>query len=222
MTTSVPTRTAPLRRHLRVVVGVLTLAVAAAAVASTTFVSTGSQVAPADTAVEYADLNYESVVVPTIIEAAQPLDELLAALVADADAAGEEFGKREDETKPYSFAVEVTGTVTEGAFGEVGLDVAGLPEGLTVGVSIPPLGSNTAIRDAGTELAFGDFVNQTEYQKVAIELNARVVDTVFADVDLPSMTGQEITVVGAFTWVSDTGGEIDHATIVPVQIEVGS
>lgn len=222
MTTQTPTRTAPLWRRPAVIGAAVTLVVVVAAVLDTAFVSTGSQAAPADTAVEFADLNYEPVVVPTILDEAHPIGELLDTLVADPAAAGEEYGRREDETKPYSFAVDVTGTVSEGRFGEVGLDVDGIPDGLTVGVAVPPLGSNTAIRDTGTELAFGDFVNQTEFQKVAIELNNKVVETVFADLDLPSLVGEEIHVVGAFTWVSKTGGDIDHVTIVPVQVEVGA
>jgi predicted lipoprotein len=221
MTTTAPTRTRTWLQP-RIIGGVVAIGVLAAAVASTTFVPAGSQAVAADTAVEFADLNYESVVVPTIVDSAQPLDELLAAIVADPDAAGEEFGKREDETKPYSFATTATGTLVEGAFGEVGLEVVGLPDGLTAGVAIPPLGSNTAVRDAGTDLTFGDFVNQTEYQNVAIELNRKVVETVFAEVDLPSMLGREVTVTGSFTWVSKTGGEIDHVTIVPVQVEAGA
>ena len=222
MTTPAPTTAVPVWRQPRVIVAVLILALIGASVASTTFVASGSQEVAADTAVEYAELNYDAVVVPTIVDAAQPVDVLLDALLADPDAAGEEYGKREDETKPYSFAVEVTGTVTEGGFGEVGLDVPGLSGDVTVGVSVPPLGSNTAIRDAGTELAFGGFVNQTEYQNVAIELNKRVAESVFTDVDLTAMLGEQITVVGAFTWVSKTGGTIDHIAIIPVQIEAGT
>ena len=222
MAMTAPTRPAAPWRRPRVIGAAVIVAVLAAAVASTTFVPTGAQAVAADTAVEYAELNYESVVVATILDGALPADELLAALVSDADAAGEDFGRREDETKPYSFAVEVTGTVTEGGFGEVGIDVAGLPQGLTLGVAVPPLGSSTAVRDAGTELSFGDFVNQTEYQRVAIELNTRVVDSVFADLDLATLMGEEITVTGAFTWVSKTGGAIDHVTVVPVRVEVAS
>ena len=44
----------------------------------------------------------------------------------------------------------------------------------------------------------------------------------FVFFDLPSMVGEEISVVGAFTWVSKTGGAIDHITIVPVQMEAGA
>ncbi|MCV2394211.1 DUF2291 domain-containing protein [Actinotalea sp. M2MS4P-6] len=214
-------RAVPWWRRPAVIGTAVTLVVVGLAIADTTFVSTSSLAQPADTAKEYADLNYDTVVVPTIVDGAQPLDTLLAEVVANPDAAGEKYGNREDATKPWSFAAEATGTVVEGNFGEFGLEVDGLPDGITVGVAVPPLGSNTAIRDAGTDLTFGDFVNQTEYQTVAIELNTRAADAVYGDLDPESLMGQQVHVIGAFTWVSKTGGEIDHVTIVPVQIEVG-
>jgi len=197
-----------------VAVGVLV-----AALASTTFVPAGSVAQPADTAAEFADLNYDDVVVPTLDDAAEPLGELVTAIVADVDAAGEEFGSREDAGKPWSFATRVTGVVGEGTFGEIGLAVEGLPDGITVGVAVPPFGSNTAIRDAGTDLTFGDFTNQTEFQTVAIELNNRAVEAVYGDLDPASLAGRTVEVTGAFTWSSRTGGEIDHVTVVPVRIE---
>jgi predicted lipoprotein len=206
-----------------VVIGTaVTVVLVAAMVASTTFVSTDATATAADSAVEYADENFEAVVVPAIAEEAQPLPTLVADIVADPDAAGEEYGSREAEGKPWSYAATVTGTVTEGEFGEIGLEVDGMPEGITVGVAVPPFGSNTAIRDAGTDVAFGDFINQTEFQKVAIELNKRAVESVYGNLDPKSLAGKDLTVTGAFTWVSNTGGDIDHVTVVPVKIEPSS
>lgn len=215
------TRSVPLWRRPVLVVPVVTIVLLAAMLLNTRFVGASAEQA-ADTAVEYAELNYNEVIVPGLIERAQPIAELTAQIVADPEAAGEEHGRREDPTKPFSFPVTATGVVTEGSFGEVGLDVDGLPEGLTVGVAIPPLGSSTALRDAGTELTFGSFVNQTEYQNVAIELNKKAAAEVFGDLDLKAETGNEITVTGAMTWSSKTGGEVTHVTIIPVKVEVGS
>ena len=211
----------PLWRRSAVVGPVLGVVLLGAMAASTSFVAAGSAVVAADTAAEFAELNYTDVIVPSLTDRAVPVAELVTAILADPDAAGEEFGRREGEGKPYSYPVSATGTIAEGSFGEVGLEVDGMPEGITVGVAIPPLGSSTALRDAGAELTFGDFVNQTEYQKVAIELNTRAAAEVYADLDLTTMVGSEITVVGGTTWVSKTGGEVTHVTIVPVSIEVG-
>ncbi|WP_146197103.1 DUF2291 family protein [Serinibacter arcticus] len=189
--------------------------------ASTTFVGAGEAVVAADTAVEFAELNYTDVIVPSLTDRAVAVEELVPQILTDPDATGEELGRREGEGKPYSYPVSATGTIVEGSFGEVGLEVDGMPEGITVGVAIPPLGSSTALRDAGAELTFGDFVNQTEYQNVAIELNKLAAAEVYTDLDLTSMIGEQITVVGGTTWVSKTGGEVTHVTIVPVSIEVG-
>ncbi|WP_157987608.1 DUF2291 family protein [Jiangella endophytica] len=211
---------APWWRRPAVVAGAAGVVLVALMLFDTRFVSAGDEAEAADTAVEYAEQNYEGTVVPAIEDAATPLDELLAAIVADPEAAGEEYGHREDAGKPFSFATQATGTLVEGGFGEVGLDVAGLPEGITAGVAIPPLGSSTALRDAGANVSFGDFVNQTEYQNVAIELNEQAVQHVFESLDLATMVGRSVDVTGAFTWSSATGGAVDHVTIVPVAIEV--
>ncbi len=104
----------------------------------------------------------------------------------------------------------------------MGLEVDGMPQGITVGVSIPPLGSTTGLRDAGTKLTFGDFINQTEYQRVAVEINNLAAERAFAGFDLSTMVGEQITVVGAFTWYSKTGGDVTHVTIIPVSIVEGS
>lgn len=207
------------RRSVRVV---LIAGLLALMILDTAFVSTNSQEATADTAVEYAEENYLTEVVPRIEESAVPLSELLGEIVADPENAGEAYGQRDDDQRPYSFATRATGTLVEGPFGEVGLEVAGIPSGLSVGIAIPPLGSATALRDAGADVTFGDFVNQTEYQNVAIELNKQAAEHVFQSMDIESMMGESVSVVGAFTWSSDTGGDVEHVTIVPVSIEDAS
>src|SRR5690625_630075 len=175
----------------------------------------------ADTAEQYAEEAYDSVVVAGVKERAIPITELIDQMHADPDGTGEEYGQREDDDKPYSFAVSATGLVDEGGFGEAGLDIHGLESDFTVGIAVPPLGSTTALRDASGEVAFGDFVNQTEYQNVALELNNKAAEEVFGDLDPDDLEGEEVTVIGAGNWTSKTGGEVDHLTITPVEIEVG-
>lgn len=184
---------------------------------STTFV--GADETLADTGEEYAEEAYESIVVPAIEENSIDLGELAGLMAADPDGTGEDYGSREDENKPYSFSVSATGKVVEGSFGEVGLETEGLGD-LTAGIAVPPLGSSTALRDAGTDLTFGDFVNQTEFQNAAMELNKKAAEIVYADIAADDLVGKSIEVVGAVTWSSKTGGAVDHLTIVPVSIEV--
>jgi predicted lipoprotein len=214
-------RKTPLWRR-PVVIGVTVMVIVLAAMAlNTTFVS-GTATAKADTATQFADENYDTVVVPALVNAAQPLGPLVTQIVADPDAAGKKSGHREAADKPWSFAASATGTVEQGEFGEIGLKVDGMPNGITVGVAIPPLGSATAIRDAGTDVKFGDFTNQTEFQNVAIELNKRAASEVYGNLDPQSLIGKNVTVTGAFTWVSNTGGDISHVTLIPVKIEAKS
>jgi predicted lipoprotein len=204
----------------KVIGAAATVAVLAAAFAGTTFVGAGENATAADTAVDFAALNYEDVIVPTIVEDATPVAELATRALADPEATGEELGRREGEGKPFSYPVRAAGTVVEGEFGEVGLQVEGMPEGMTVGIAIPPLGSSTAIRDAGADVSFGDFANQTEYQNVAIELNKLAAESVYGDLDPATLVGSGVEVIGATTWSSKTGGDVTHLTIVPVRIEV--
>lgn len=184
---------------------------------NTTFV--GADEITADTGQAYAEEAYESHVVPTIEGNAIDLGELAGLMAADPETTGAEYGSREDENKSYSFSVHAVGEVVEGAFGEVGLETDGLGD-LTAGIAVPPLGSSTALRDAGTDLTFGDFVNQTEFQNAAMELNKKAADVVFADLTPDDLIGNQVEVTGALTWSSKTGGAVTHLTIVPVAIEV--
>lgn len=215
-------RKTPLWRRPIVIGAVATVALLVVMVLNTRFVASGSIAQKADTATEYADLNYDKVVVPAIVDGAQPLATLVAQLVADADGTGKKYGHRDAADKPWSFAAKASGTVAQGEFGEVALAVDGMPNGITVGISVPPFGSNTAIRDAGTDVKFGDFTNQTEFQNVAIELNKRAVASVYGKLDPQSLVGKKVTVTGAFTWTSNTGGDITHVTLIPVALEVQS
>ncbi len=187
---------------------------------NTTWIKTGSEAQAADTAAEWAELNYTDTVVATIQDRAVAIEELTTKIIADPDGTGEELGRREDAAQPYSFATVAAGTVNGEQFGQILLDVPGMPDGLTVGVAVPPFGTPTSLRDAGSELTFGDFTNQTEYQKVAVELNNRAAEAVYSDLDPDSLQGKEVHVTGSFTWASKTGGEIDHLVITPVIMEV--
>lgn len=196
------------------------LVLCGAMVAGTTFVSNKDQLIASDTAAEFAELNFIPIMVPAITSNAIPVTDLATKYLADPEATGAEHGRKEGEGKPYSFPVAATGTVIEGAFGEVGLELTDMPNDMTVGIAIPPLGSSTALRDAGAEVVFGDFANQTEYQNVAIELNKLAVETVYGDLDPKSLVGKQVSVKGATTWFSKTGGDVTHLSIVPVSIEV--
>ncbi|GMA32492.1 hypothetical protein [Litorihabitans aurantiacus] len=85
----------PLWRRGVVVAPVLGALLLGGMAASTTFVGAGDAVIAADTAVEFADLNYEDVIVPSLTDRAVEVSDLATRVLADPDATGEELGRRE-------------------------------------------------------------------------------------------------------------------------------
>lgn len=92
---------------------------------------------------------------------------------------------------------------------------------LYVGTRIPS--DETSVRDAVGFITFGDFKEQTEYGKVASEINKRVLSTVLDNVDRNNLMGKTITFQGAFTIRTFNLIQIDvkEIRIVPVSIELG-
>ncbi len=92
---------------------------------------------------------------------------------------------------------------------------------LYIGTRIPS--DDTSVRDAVGFIAFGDFKEQTEYGKVASEINKRVLTEVLGGLDKNNLTGKTITFKGAFNIRTFNLIQIDlkEIRIVPVEIEVG-
>lgn len=88
-----------------------------------------------------------------------------------------------------------------------------------VGTSIPS--DNSSIRDAVGFINFGDFKEQTQYGKVAAEINNRVVQDVLSHLDKANLQGKTVSVTGAFTFRTFNLVNIDvrKITIVPIKIE---
>ncbi|UVY84527.1 DUF2291 domain-containing protein [Brachybacterium sp. NBEC-018] len=203
------------------------LAVAALVVAmlqQTTFVGAGEsiggdEVSSADDATALARDGYTSTVVPAITEQPTPVTEIVTAALEDPEAAGEEHGRHEAEGKPYSYAVTATGKVVEGEFGELGLEVEGLPREVSLGIAVPPYGASSSLRDVGLDVQYGDFENQIAYQGVALELNSLAAEDAYEDLDPEDLLGRTVTVQGATTWTSVHGGDVTHLSVLPVSIE---
>ena len=88
-----------------------------------------------------------------------------------------------------------------------------------VGTRIPS--DESSIRDATGFIGFGDFKDQTEFGKVASEINKKVV-TDLEGLDPETLLGQHVDVTGAFTMRTFNHPEIDvsELTIVPVKVAV--
>jgi predicted lipoprotein len=90
-----------------------------------------------------------------------------------------------------------------------------------VGTRIPS--DETSIRDSVGFITFGDFKEQTEYGKVASEINKRILSTVLSGIDKNNLIGKTISFKGAFTIRTFNLIQIDvkEIRIVPVEIELG-
>lgn len=210
-----PRRDAGTSRRSRLIRGGWWVLLIAVIVLGTNFVPAGEEPVSAEglDPATFASEVYEPDVVPFIEANAVDLTELMTLIEADLEAAGEEHGHRNGES-PYSFPVRLTGTVVEGPFGEAGIEVDGFDSEVDVGVQTGPAVLGTALRDAVDFITFDEFRNQIEFANVASALNDITKETVLADTDFDALQGQEVTVVGAFTY-----DDPSHVTVTAVSIE---
>lgn len=142
------------------------------------------------------------------------LTELVPALEADADTAGEQYGVRQGAS-PYNFAIRGTGTARAPDGNIVELDVDGVPGDVTVSLQIGPAINGSALRDASGLFDFNDFLNQVDYAGAGTALNNEVKATVLNDLDRDALKGKTLDFLGAFTYLAPTA-----ITITPAQLEV--
>jgi predicted lipoprotein len=163
--------------------------------------------------VAFADENYDTVIVPDIQANAIDLATLLADLESGADEA--DFGHTSGASSAYAFPVTFTAVAGELKAPILLLDVAGLPDGVTVQLQVGPAVSGTALRDVTGTVDFNDFSNQLEYQNAATELNNKVKTNVLADFDAAAATGKTLVITGAYLRVNPK-----LVSVVPISIEV--
>lgn len=136
----------------------------------------------------------------------------------------EEFG-RVTPGDAHVYAVTTSGTVTdvdsEGLTRTMGLAVDGYEGPVSVrvyiGQRIPS--AETAVRDAPGTISFGDFKEQTEYGKVATEINKRVVAGL-ADTDFEALEGEQVHITGATMMRTQNLVEIPVGELLIVPTEV--
>jgi predicted lipoprotein len=168
-----------------------------------------------------------------ITDEAVPLADVLNRFTPDADGkattesltpVAQELG-RITTGNAHVYRVTASGTVTdvdtETSKGTLGLTVDGYEGPITVrvyiGSRIPS--DESSIRDATGFIEFGDFREQTEYGKVAAEINKKVLENL-ESVDLASLVGTPVTVTGAFTLRTQNQPSVDvsQVSIVPIEI----
>lgn len=91
---------------------------------------------------------------------------------------------------------------------------------LYIGTRIPS--DETSVRDAVGFITFGDFKEQTEYGKVASEINKHIISTTLEGIDKDNLMGKSISFKGAFNIRTFNLLQIDvnEIYIVPVEISL--
>lgn len=148
-----------------------------------------------------------------ITERAVEAPELAAAITEDPEAAAAEHGVEAAGNTVYS--TTFTGTVGEGESGIYDVAIEGMPENVTVRLQTGPAINGTDLRDATGSYDFGQFTNQIQYQNAAAALNEEMKQQVLEPVDTEALSGQTITVTGAFTAINPEGW-----LVTPVSLEV--
>ena len=125
----------------------------------------------------------------------------------------------------HVYSVTGSGTVTDvdidTSKGSIGVDVDGYDGPIEVrfwiGTRVPS--DESSIRDGTGFIEFNDFSDQTEYGKVAKEINTRVVGEL-EDLDKENLLGKTIDFTGAFTLRTFNQPVVDVSEIQVVPIEV--
>jgi predicted lipoprotein len=182
--------------------------------------------------VTYVDDNWEAVQT-AITDNAVQLADVLNEFEPEADGKiatdeltpiAEELG-RITTGEAHVYSVSGSGTVTdvdvESSKGSIGVAVDGYEGPVNVrfwvGTRIPS--DESSVRDATGLIEFGDFRDQTEYGKVAKEINSKVVSAL-EDLDKENLEGKHIDFTGAFTLRTFNQPTIDVSEIHIVPIAV--
>ena len=187
--------------------------------------------------VSYVNGIWDSRLIPAFNEKSVDLSKVLSEIKVDANGTTPKEDLI-DVTNKYglitvgeSHVYEVTGSGrivnvnTESSLGTVEIALDGYQGPvkvlLYVGTRIPS--DETSIRDAVGFITFGDFKEQTEYGKVASEINKRVLSQVLGGIDKTSLMGKTISFMGAFNIRTFNLIQIDvkEIRIVPVEIKLG-
>ena len=143
------------------------------------------------------------------------------AVLAEITGKAEDIGSVDLAALGDGTAVSLKGTVSEYVSKAAGKknSITVVPEGYSgdavFSIQLGSIYSGTAVRDAQTVKAFGDFTNQTEWSQYAKALNSQLDELVVAPLAIDeSVQGKTVTIVGAAT---ASGSEV---TITPVAITI--
>ncbi len=160
-------------------------------------------------------------VVPDVEKRATDIGVLLDAIKADPDAAGRKYGYRgKDDSAPWTFPTKLHGTIvsvdTDSSQGTIGVDTNGDGKADVV-VDVGPTVLGTTLRDSLDFVSFADFRNQIEYARFGTALNSYAATHVMKPLPRRNLTGQPVTVTGAFSY----DGTSDQPEVVPLSVALG-
>ena len=170
---------------------------------------------------EYANKIWEPMVLPRIESMAVDINKLLTELKVDEDSASQKYGYRHlAEGNPYNFAVKGTVKIlsldTSSMNGFVTADIPPYDGKVDLEIYIGPIFRGNTIRDIQDSISINDFLNQTEFARLARELNNKVRDTVVNNIDFSQHIGAEANILGAFTY----GGKNSVIEVIPVRLTI--
>ncbi|WP_250511223.1 DUF2291 domain-containing protein [Caballeronia sp. GACF4] len=195
------------KRGMRVVIGIVLLAILLIAMAmSTKIVRIGSG---ADTQTkEFEPEAYGKKQFPktqaAIEKRAVDAATLAAAIAKDQDAAGKQYGIAGGGIGP-EMSVKFSGVAGKEDSGVYEVKVPGLPDSLVIRVQTGPAINGTDLRDATGDISFGQFTNQIDYQNAGYAINTEMKKQVLSKVDTAKLTGKTVDVVGVFQLINPNG-----------------
>jgi predicted lipoprotein len=112
----------------------------------------------------------------------------------------------------------VIGVNTRSKVGVANVDVAPFDGNVDLTIQIGPVLRGMSLRDATGLVHFSEFINQLQFADVGNELNERVLKTVLAPLQLPTLAGKSISFAGTAT------GEVNSVPpireLAPVRLTV--
>ena len=145
--------------------------------------SSANQTAEGFNAAGYVDSVWASQLTPHFDSKTNDLATVIAAVKADLDKAGHDYGHRAaSEGSPWSFAVKSTGKVvsvnTESRAGTLIVEIASDAGPQQITLQIGPVVKGTAIRDSLPFFSFANVTNQIEFAQVGRAFNERALKEV--------------------------------------------
>lgn len=170
--------------------------------------------------------NWDSKMLPAILEKATDAGEILTAAKQDLSAAGLKYGTRENETSAWNFSVKGEAVVVNIENAEkaskirLAIDLVpadGTPDALIQWSSVI---KTNAIRDSVGFLKLDDFANQVEFAELTKAFNARIQQDLITKTNATALKGKTISFTGCLALTKFA--EAKDAEIIPVQLqEVG-